>query len=323
MITYVVHGLNLFSLLIQNIVNFAALIGKFILLFLIYVSSAILETKNSIKLFFEIVYEDNFSTFAEDLPNCVCNFKDATVDHFLYLGRTIVSIYYDIYSRLTSTVTTTVQTIGNVFVNLSEVLLIFSKCIIFLGDTVWLMLTFIPVHLPQLVKVMIRYTFDTAINVTVDAYMNLLNFTNFLTDVPLQSFAGLTISILIARLTIHYWESILSHLHIYYWSLVRNVIYFYYAIVHYISNSEVRIITQIANGEDIETRNMSFEIDEDPSSNQSDSLCVICQERQKCVLTLPCRHICLCTECCRRLYGYQRTCPICRTFIYHSVTVYL
>lgn len=51
--------------------------------------------------------------------------------------------------------------------------------------------------------------------------------------------------------------------------------------------------------------------------------CVVCRERVKSVLTLPCRHVCLCRECCDTIFNYQRRCPICRTFIYHTVNIYM
>uniref|UniRef100_S4PRQ8 RING finger protein 26 n=1 Tax=Pararge aegeria TaxID=116150 RepID=S4PRQ8_9NEOP len=108
----------------------------------------------------------------------------------------------------------------------------------------------------------------------------------------------------------------------FYWILVRKFLYFYYAIYNYFTNSEVRLITQMVGEQQVNFRNVESHTAND-NDDSVDALCVICQERQKCVLTLPCRHVCLCTECCMRLYGYQRTCPICRTFIYHSVTIYL
>ncbi|KAM7350953.1 uncharacterized protein ACRADG_003938 isoform 1-T2 [Cochliomyia hominivorax] len=53
--------------------------------------------------------------------------------------------------------------------------------------------------------------------------------------------------------------------------------------------------------------------------------CVICRDRQKCVLLLPCRHLCLCEECADYMFfsSQRQNCPLCRTFIDHSMSVYI
>ncbi|KAI8125948.1 hypothetical protein FF38_08884 [Lucilia cuprina] len=53
--------------------------------------------------------------------------------------------------------------------------------------------------------------------------------------------------------------------------------------------------------------------------------CVICRDRQKCVLLLPCKHLCLCEECADYMFfsSQRQNCPLCRTFIDHSMSVYI
>lgn len=52
--------------------------------------------------------------------------------------------------------------------------------------------------------------------------------------------------------------------------------------------------------------------------------CVVCRDRQKCVLLLPCKHLCLCEDCADYILftGQQQKCPLCRTNIVHSMSVY-
>lgn len=49
-------------------------------------------------------------------------------------------------------------------------------------------------------------------------------------------------------------------------------------------------------------------------------LCVICQEREKSVVLLPCRHLCLCDTC--SLHDALDMCPLCREPIAHKISVF-
>ncbi len=49
-------------------------------------------------------------------------------------------------------------------------------------------------------------------------------------------------------------------------------------------------------------------------------LCIICCEKEKSVVLMPCRHMCLCEDC----GGMERitVCPLCRKAIVHKISVY-
>lgn len=59
---------------------------------------------------------------------------------------------------------------------------------------------------------------------------------------------------------------------------------------------------------------------------QNDFNCVVCQDNEKNIVLLPCKHLCLCLECCQtinRMASNRRTCPLCRVKIRDYINVYL
>ena len=48
--------------------------------------------------------------------------------------------------------------------------------------------------------------------------------------------------------------------------------------------------------------------------------CVICLNKIKCVLYLPCKHLCTCKTCFRKLK--RKKCPLCNTTFNESIFVY-
>ena len=47
--------------------------------------------------------------------------------------------------------------------------------------------------------------------------------------------------------------------------------------------------------------------------------CVICLDTQRTVLLMPCKHLVCCDGCAMKV----NRCPICRTHIYHRITIFL
>lgn len=52
-------------------------------------------------------------------------------------------------------------------------------------------------------------------------------------------------------------------------------------------------------------------------------LCVVCQDEVKCVILLPCRHLCLCDACTFAITRRREGCPVCRQRIRETMKVFL
>ena len=84
--------------------------------------------------------------------------------------------------------------------------------------------------------------------------------------------------------------------------------------------------------EEIQQKECNIEIDKlvklnEAATNLIDSveegiqrLCIICHDREKSVILMPCRHLCLCFECSN--HSAVNSCPKCRTVISSKISVY-
>ncbi|XP_023323373.1 uncharacterized protein LOC111697564 [Eurytemora carolleeae] len=56
---------------------------------------------------------------------------------------------------------------------------------------------------------------------------------------------------------------------------------------------------------------------------REDKLCVICVDKEKCIMILPCRHLCICEGCQGPLRTHRNICPICRKPVKQLIKAYL
>ena len=73
---------------------------------------------------------------------------------------------------------------------------------------------------------------------------------------------------------------------------------------------------------DEKDRDLREELERERDKN----LCVVCQTENKSIVVMPCRHMCMCKNCCTelfRIHRYQRrTCPLCRHTITSTMEIY-
>ena len=80
---------------------------------------------------------------------------------------------------------------------------------------------------------------------------------------------------------------------------------------------EKRIKSSLESIEERKERIVKYEM---KSGDPGERLCVICQEHEKSVVLLPCRHMCLCDKCSS--LAAVTSCPLCRRNIDHKINVF-
>ena len=78
------------------------------------------------------------------------------------------------------------------------------------------------------------------------------------------------------------------------------------------SQQQIGLASSSASGQDAATQG---------SSEADEHLCVICEDGKKQVVILPCKHMCLCKACAD--FDKIKECPMCRTKVESSITVFI
>ena len=56
---------------------------------------------------------------------------------------------------------------------------------------------------------------------------------------------------------------------------------------------------------------------------REEKLCCICQDHEKCIMMLPCRHLCICERCLEPLRARSHNCPMCRKPVKQMIKAYM
>ena len=52
-----------------------------------------------------------------------------------------------------------------------------------------------------------------------------------------------------------------------------------------------------------------------------DDMCIVCMERERSVVLMPCRHIVMCAECGHHVVSLKNGCPMCRQEICSHIVI--
>lgn len=196
-----------------------------------------------------------------------------------------------------------------------ELFVFIKHLIVLFGLGVWFLITFIPLTLLSSYTSSVYYLGrlvegikHTTLSLSLSVYNTITNVCKFIIDVPVESVFGIFagICILYVVFTFH------MALHRFLYLKIVRLYEFVRVNIHTVTRNRVqRVVVESSSS------------DSDDLEEPAERYCVICQEREKCILILPCKHLCLCSECTLRLRNYNRHCPICRTRVQKTMKIFV
>lgn len=220
----------------------------------------------------------------------------------------VLSVFY-IFNTVNNIVLSVAGTIIELFAFLKRVLILF-------GSGMWFLITLIPFSIVYWVVCSTYYLgllFKEINNIVstlkTETISLTLNIYEFVTDVPIESLIGLSILMCLVYLLLQFHVALYQFLHqklITFVELTRSAF-------------TLRHSLNITAGSQEAADSTDSEQDEEFENNY----CVICHERGKSILLLPCKHVCLCPYCQQTFRNYDYKCPICRTPVQKTMRVYI
>lgn len=228
--------------------------------------------------------------------------------------RAVLSIIVDVYNAVTFVVTMSVK--GLIYLGT-----FIHKMIILFGSGVWFLVSFLPLMLyytytlfVQFITTLCQECWDITYQSLVYTRAVIKNTILFVTDVPWESLAGLIVAACLAYTFTMFYLNIQAY-------CIRKLRYLqtFYRRIRGVATRNTR--ATLTRYKPVRTPVRRQRIDSPPGL--SETHCVICLEHPKCVLLLPCKHVCMCLECARELRYYNGLCPVCRSDIENSMQIYI
>lgn len=259
------------------------------------------------------VLAEDFVTFLQDLSQHISHFST----FILFVSKSVIfqiirllEIIIYIKDKTLLLVTTILDNINNTILFVINffcyICVAVKQFFILLGGGSWFAFMFIPnliyyslITVCQFLQECITKSINSC-NYLLKFAQNLItNLFNFVTEVPIEAALGLLLLICFINIFVHFYDVLFGYI-----------------------RDKLRILTHFFINLYSKHRGENFEYDTKMTSE--DIVCVICQDNLRCILMLPCKHLCLCNGCAKRITGLRRSqCPICRKPIAQTLRVYV
>lgn len=286
---------------------------------------------------------DELSRFLDDLDHQYSHGATALHNAFVNSVANVLNAFCKLstnINNLSDTIKLTVQNaIQNVSNQLAWTFMGIGAFAILIGDSVWMLIMLIPnmllfcsMKLALMLTAFINGVIATIKSSATIAVDNILSFLSYFTTMPMQSALGLLsigIAIKYRRITLNA-LFILLHLHLiilsFFLTRIVRILSTIYRPIEIIITFFLSILRLRRRSSYLLDPISDQGSDQEASADNKDdngNLCVICQDRRKSVVLLPCRHLCLCQYCSINLKRYRTVCPLCRKSFRDAIQVYV
>lgn len=333
MFQVIATALDLVLLLLESLFKLTYVLGHILTVMFKYVMSFIFGFLNVLHETGKIFLAD-FEIFYEDIAQLFSLFLVAGYDAILNIANIVISSVHlaislslAVSNNSAATLYSAHQDLVKSFCMLAETL---KNIVIITGDSCWLLVTLVPnvlLFLAKFISLLVMKCVESIFLYATELFDDIRNVmlksAMFCVDVPLQSFLG---CVLIGVL-LHYRRKSLDIAQ----QMVRAVLR---PLRNLLLSTSIRAWARIKitcrqyAGRCIRSAPTRDQAREKPQVWKTDTpndknLCVICQDRDKCVVLLPCRHLCICDICANELIRHRHyECPLCRVPLRTHISVY-
>lgn len=314
------------------------LLGSALITVFKHISCGLLTTANIIRELATVFYED-FAVFAVDLYRifqAICVATQSALSNLIDFILCLVYFFIDGATNSQMVLSRTPQSLATSFTASIDAI---KQLLVLLGNSMWLLLTAAPNMIVFLLKC--AWCLCSTIGTVLwTATMNILDAlfqacqssVELFFDVPAKSLIGLVALCLIGRYRFRCmqwlrWTGAFVHRRV-----VRPTERMAVQQIQRQCDAIRMKMRQVLNYRPLmrsqqpqATPNKS----KSPAARRKDlnkmmdeALCVVCQDRDKCVVLFPCRHLCVCEPCARELQRLGQFCPLCRRFVVSQVAVF-
>lgn len=213
----------------------------------------------------------------------------------------VATLVASVFNVVTSGISATISGLGYAMVFVKKLFVLFGSGVWFLITLFPLLAFYICTLVMTCIQQLVQETRAMLYNGILASKLAVREGVNFVVDVPIQSAIGIAVGVSLLYVLFQCY------------SLLASRVMKIRALRRWCQRSRAQ------ERRAVQVRPTKSNLDLEGDSK----FCVICQERTKCVLLLPCKHVCLCTWCTRELKTYGNICPICRSTINRTMKIYV
>lgn len=328
-------AVNVVRAMVYNTFYYSFKTGQFIILGFKLLADLLVLTLKGLNLML-LTLSDSFSVFSEDVARGiqhVADFVALIIQEFQKLSNCVLFVFEAIITVLMLIHKFFNGAIQSLLHLLTSSVIYLKQLVVLFGSGVWFTVTLLPIFIYNLSVFLIRFIVEifqeigTFVLESCKAIKaSIKDFYDFVTDVPVESVIGLIVTVSLIYIFTQFYITIFT--------CVSQKMFRLLLKIRQILNRtrQVRLLAFLNSNQSLTGRFpqvrrslSSPEVRNKNNLNRSndDRYCIICQERSKCILLLPCRHVCMCSECNTRLQLYDNSCPICRNHIEETMRIFV